>query len=166
MTADEAHAADHSPTPTPEPCAVLPERGIVGGVDHGRKRIGIALSDVNQTMAMPLTTLASKSPGHNAEQFRKLRNEYGIVGWVVGLPLHMSGDESEQSVLVRRFGAWLAETTERPVVYWDERLSSSAAEALLWSLGQDPGADKSRIDGLAAQQILAAYLRGRPARPD
>ena len=54
MTADEAHAADHSPTPTPEPCAVLPERGIVGGVDHGRKRIGIALSDVNQTMAMPL----------------------------------------------------------------------------------------------------------------
>lgn len=137
----------------------------MGGVDHGRKRIGIALSDVNQTMAMPLTTLASKSPAHNAEQFCKLRNEYGIVGWVLGLPLHMSGDESEQSRLVRQFGTWLAEVTQRPVAYWDERLSSSTAEALLWSLGQNPGADKSRVDGLAAQQILAGYLRSRPARP-
>ncbi|OYW17800.1 MAG: Holliday junction resolvase RuvX [Planctomycetales bacterium 12-60-4] len=78
------------------------------------------------------------------------------------MPLHMSGEESPQSRLVREFGDWLATATERPVTYWDERLTSSAAEAVLWSLGENPGQNKGRIDGLAAQAILQAYLRDRP----
>ncbi|MBI1346974.1 Holliday junction resolvase RuvX [bacterium] len=143
----------------------LPRRGVLVGVDHGRKRIGLAVTDVNQTMALPLTTLVSKSPQHDAPLLRQVRDDYCAVGWVVGLPLHMSGDESAQSQLVRKFGIWLAEITERPVIYWDERLTSSAAEAILWSLGESPSRNKARIDGLAAQAILQAYLRDRPAVP-
>lgn len=140
----------------------VPHRGVLVGVDHGLKRIGLAVSDAAQTMSLPLMTLESKSPVHDAPLLCKVRDDYGAVGWVVGLPLHMSGDESAQSHLVRKFGVWLAEVTARPVIFWDERLSSSTAEAMLWSMGESPSRNKGRIDGLAAQAILEAYLRDRP----
>lgn len=133
--------------------------GVLVGVDHGLKRIGLAATDRQQTLAMPLTTLESKSSAHNQQQFLRVRDDYGVVGWVVGLPLHMSGDESPQSAIVRRFGAWLQQVTARPVAYCDERLSSSSAEAVLWSLGESPSHRKGRVDGLAAQAILQVYLR-------
>jgi putative Holliday junction resolvase len=144
----------------------FPSTGVLLGVDHGTKRVGLAISDSRQALAMPLTTLVLKSPGHNAQQFRRVAAEYGAVGWVVGLPLHMSsGDESPQSALVRRFGDWLQTETRLPVCYWDERLTTSAAEAVLWSLGESPRQADGRVDGLAAQQILADYLdRGRGDR--
>lgn len=144
---------------TPGPASSLPRSGVLVGVDHGLKRIGLAATDRQQTMAMPLLTLESKSSAHNQQQFLRVRDDYGVVGWVVGLPLHMSGDESPQSQIVRRFGAWLQQVTARPVVFCDERLSSSSAEAVLWSLGESPSRQKGRVDGLAAQAILDAYVR-------
>lgn len=131
------------------------------GVDHGLKRIGLAVSDTLQKMAMPLTTLQAKSSPHNAREFRRFRDEYGVVGWVIGLPLHMTGEESPQSRIVREFGAWLRRETERPIVFQDERLSSSAAETVLWSLGKSPQRHKERIDSYAAQAILQTYLDRR-----
>ncbi len=142
--------------------AQCPRRGVLCGVDHGRKRIGLAVTDSNQTLAMPLTTLLSKSQSHDAAGLLRIRDDYGVVAWIVGLPLHLSGEESPQSQLVRKFAGWLTQVSERPVFFWDERLSSSAAEAVLWSLGESPGRDKSRIDGLAAQHILQTFLRDRP----
>ncbi len=146
---------------TPDLSTEFPHRGVLAGVDHGTKRIGIAVSDAAQTFAMPVTTLEAKSAVHNTALFRKVRDDYRVRGWVVGLPYLKSGDEGPQAVLVRRFGDWLAEVTERPVAYWDERLTSHAAEVLLSSLGESPGGTKSRVDGLAAQLILQAYLRHR-----
>lgn len=144
---------------TPDPND-FPQHGALLGVDHGTKRVGVAVSDAAQTMAMPVTTIALKSEVHNAAEFRRLAADYRAVGWVIGLPLHMSGEEGTQAALVRRFGDWLHATTGLPVRYWDERLSSSAAEAVLWSLGESPSREKSRLDGLAAQHILESYLRG------
>ncbi len=144
----------------------LPRRGVLAGVDHGTKRIGIAVSDAAQSFSMPVTTLEAKSAVHNAAMFRKVRDDYRVQGWVIGLPYLKSGDEGPQALLVRRFGDWLAEMTERPVAYWDERLTSHAAEVLLSSLGEAPGGVKARVDGLAAQLILQAYLRHRTARTD
>lgn len=138
----------------------FPHRGTLIGVDHGSKRVGLAVSDVEQTLAMPLTTIVRKSAVHDREQFRQVAAEYGAVGWVLGLPLEMqSGDEGPQAAIVRKFGDWLGEVTGLPVRYWDERLSSSAAEAVLWSLGESPSQAKGRLDGLAAQHILDGYLR-------
>ncbi len=141
---------------------LFPRRGALAGVDHGRKRIGLAVSDADQTMAMPVATLESKSTVHNAAHLLRFRDDYAIVGWVLGLPLLKSGDEGPQAELVRDFGQWLEQTSERPVTYWDERLTSHAAEAKLAMLGESPGRDKSRVDGLAAQIILQAYLDQRP----
>jgi putative holliday junction resolvase len=150
---------------TPSPPDPLPRRGVLMGIDHGLKRIGVAVTDVQQTLAMPLVTVAAKSPVYVAGELRRLREEYGGVGWVVGLPLHMTGDESAQSQHARRFGAWLETTFKQPVLFWDERLSSSQAETVLWSLGASPSRDKAQVDRLAAQAILESYLRDRTATP-
>lgn len=163
MSANPPPSGPPSGLPSVPASVDVPRRGTLCGIDHGRKRIGVAVTDTNQTLAMPLATLISRSPQHDAAQFQKLRSEYGIVGWVLGLPLHMSGEESSQSQLVRKFGDWLAGVTGLPVIYWDERLTSSAAEVLLWSMGESPSRDKARVDGLAAQQILETYLRDRDA---
>lgn len=139
----------------------FPRRGALAGVDHGRKRIGLAVSNGDQTMAMPVLTLDSKSRVHDETHLKRFRDDYAIVGWVIGLPLFKSGDESPQSAIVRTFGRWLEKTLGRPVIYWDERLTSHAAEAKLAMLGESPGRDKGRVDGLAAQIILQAFLDQR-----
>lgn len=144
----------------------FPRRGALAGVDHGRKRIGLAVSNADQTMSMPVATLDSKSRVHDESLLKRFRDDYAIVGWVIGLPLFKSGDESPQSALVREFGHWLENTLGKPVVYWDERLTSHAAEAKLAMLGESPGRDKGRVDGLAAQIILQAYLDQRPSESE
>jgi putative Holliday junction resolvase len=73
------------------------------------------------------------------------------------------GEEGTQSAKARTFGDWLARETGLPVMFWDERLSSSTAETLLWAQGETPSKDTGRIDGLAAQVILQSYLQGRSA---
>jgi putative Holliday junction resolvase len=146
----------------PQPYATddFPREGALIGVDHGLKRVGLAVSDAAQTMALPLMTVELKSAAHDGPVFRRVAADYRAVGWVIGLPLHMrSGEESPQAAIVRRFGDWLYGLTGLPVRYWDERLSSSAAEAVLWSLGESPAKQKGRLDGLAAQHILQNYLR-------
>jgi putative holliday junction resolvase len=145
------------------PAVDVPRRGVLFGVDHGLKRIGLAVTDAAQTMAMPLVTVEAKSRPYIANELLRLRKEYGAVGWVVGLPLHMSGEESRQSQYAREFGEWLAAQFGQPVIFWDERLSSSTAETVIWTLGNSPSRDKAQVDRLAAQAILQSYLRDRPA---
>jgi putative Holliday junction resolvase len=139
----------------------FPTRGALVGVDHGEKRIGLAVTDAAQTMALPLETIRVKTRALTLERLRQVAKDYRAAGWVLGLPMHMSGEEGTQAALVRAFGKWLSAETGLPVTYWDERLSSSAAEALLWQRGEQPDKRSGRIDGLAAQVMLDAYLRGR-----
>jgi putative transcription antitermination factor YqgF len=104
----------------------------------------------------------TKSVAHNAAHLLRFRDDYAIAGWVLGLPLLKSGDEGPQAKLVREFGQWLEQISQRPVTYWDERLTSHAAEAKLATLGESALWNKGRVDGLAAQIILQAYLDQRP----
>lgn len=149
---------ESTPSMTP-----FPRRGALAGVDHGLKRIGLAVSNADQTIAMPVSTLESKSVAHNTAHLLRFRDDYAVVGWVLGLPLLKSGDESPQAAIVREFGTWLEQISQRPVTYWDERLTSHAAEAKLAMLGESAMGNKSRVDGLAAQIILQAFLDQRPA---
>jgi putative Holliday junction resolvase len=141
----------------------LPSRGVLVGVDPGAKRIGLAVTDAAQTLAMPLETLPVRTPALTLTRLQQVARDYRAVGWVVGLPLRMSGEEGTQSAKARTFGDWLARETGLPVMFWDERLSSSTAETLLWAQGETPSKDTGRIDGLAAQVILQSYLQGRSA---
>ena len=137
----------------------LPNEGALLGVDHGTRRIGIAVCNGDQTIAAPLETWISRPPELDSRHFRELVSDYRIRGIVVGLPvMTQSGEEGRQAAITRKFGDWLRKAVDLPVVYWDERYSSAAAETLLWSRGETPGRDKSRLDGLAAQIILQGYL--------
>jgi putative holliday junction resolvase len=150
-----------------------PAIGALAAVDHGTKRIGLAVCDPDRRWAMPLEMVPMARPDLLAKSLQRVASDYRIKGWIVGLPLHMDGRESRQSQLVRTFGTWLAEATRLPVEFWDERLTSSAAESLLWERGESPSRRKHSgvVDGLAAQMILQSYLdqhrppQAQPAPP-
>ena len=136
----------------------LPREGRLVGVDFGAVRIGIAISDARQTLASPLDNYTRRSKDQDAEYFRKLVSEETLVGFVVGLPVHMSGDESQKSQAARAWGKWLADVTGLPVDFYDERYSSAIANDLL-AFGQLTKKQRQRRrDMLAAQVILASYL--------
>lgn len=154
--------SDQQPTPS------LPTEGRLLGIDYGHVRVGIAVSTPEQNIASPLENYTRGSDDADAEFLRELVDEYRIVGIVVGLPVHMSGDESESSRRAREFGAWVGRVTGLPVAFWDERFTSSMAEAHLMSAQLTKKQRAARRDKLAATFLLQSYLdaddRGR-ARP-
>ena len=136
----------------------LPKEGRLAGVDFGTMRIGVAVSDARQTLASPLDNYTRGAIDQDARYFQRLVKEEAIVGLVVGLPVHMSGDESQKSREARAFGKWLAEVTGLPVDFYDERLSSAIADDFL-DIGQlNEKQRRKRRDMLAAQVILANYI--------
>ena len=145
---------------TPESAAVtgIPA-GRVAGVDYGRRRIGVAICDTHRILSSPLCVrqTTGDKPA-DAAFFRKLVADEGVVGFVVGLPIHADGNDSRMSVEVERFGAWLTVETGLPVVFHDERYSSREATGLLAGSGLTRGRKKERTDAIAAQVVLSSWL--------
>ena len=128
-------------------------------IDYGSKRLGLAVSDAGATLASPLTTLPST--GRMADDVANVlaeAREFEVDEFVVGLPLNMDGTEGPQAKATRRFGDELAKTSGRPVHYFDERLSSVTAEGLLQPGEFTRKKKKNRMDRVAAQVILLAFL--------
>lgn len=138
--------------------APFPAQGRVAGVDYGHVRVGLAISDPERRIASPLETYVRRGPQADAERFRRLAEEGDVVGFVVGLPVHASGEESAQSAEARRFGKWLSQVTGRPVCFFDERYTSVHAEHLLDAAGLAGKRKRKRRDALAAQILLTAFL--------
>lgn len=147
-------------SPKPEK-TLLPTRGRLAGIDFGTVRIGIAVCDQEQIIASPLETYRCRSPRQDADYFKELVRRENLCGFVLGLPVHMSGDESQKSQEARRFGAWLAEQTELPVDWMDERYTTALAREFLSQSGLSGKARKARLDKIAAQIILSAYLESQ-----
>jgi putative Holliday junction resolvase len=142
----------------PQPINAEPSPGRIAGIDYGTVRIGVAVSDAGRTLASPLETRVRGSEEADAEYFRQLVDGEEIRLFVVGLPIHLSGRESDKSREARRFGQWLAQVTGVPVEYFDERFSSRQADEFLQAGGLTRRRRKKRRDMLAAQVMLAAYL--------
>jgi putative Holliday junction resolvase len=132
--------------------------GKIAGIDYGTVRIGIAISDADRILASPYETYTRKSPDRDAEYFRRLVSEERITRFVLGLPLHLSGDLSEKAKEVLCFGRWLAKTTGIEVDYMDERYTSVEAEHILRQAQLTNKKRKAHRDKLAAQILLTAYL--------
>lgn len=128
------------------------------GIDYGTRRVGAAVSDPTRTIASPLEVYERSSRERDASHYRELVAEEGVARIVVGLPLHTGGGESELSRQARNFGRWLAEVTERPVAFADERYTTRQADELLMDHGFRRKGRKERRDMLAAQILLQAYL--------
>lgn len=141
--------------------AVLPA-GRVAAVDYGRRRIGLAICDTHRILSSPLCVRQTSGDKHaDAAFFRKLVADEGVVGFVVGLPIHADGSESRMSVEVERFGAWLAAETGLPIVFHDERYSSREATGLLVGSGLTRAGKKARTDAIAAQVVLSSWLEAQ-----
>jgi putative Holliday junction resolvase len=132
----------------------------IAGIDYGTVRIGIATADLSVGIAGPFETYARRSERLDAEYFRRLATEERIGRFVVGLPVHLSGGESQKSREARVFGDWLTATTGVAVEYFDERYTSAEAEQMLLAAGLTKKRRKERLDQLAAQIMLTAYLEG------
>lgn len=149
----------------------FPAHGRLLGVDYGRVRVGLAVCDPERRVASPLDTYELRSATADAAYFTRVVAEHDVVGLVVGLPLHIGGEEGESARAARAFGDWLSRVTGRPVVYWDERLTTWQAEGALLAAGLTHQKRRRRRDRVAAHFILQGYLDARcppdtPAPPD
>ncbi len=160
----EVGEGDHSSPTSPFPHPTSPTnppslpRGRIGGVDYGTVRIGVAIGDLEVGMASPHENYNRRSERLDGEYFATLAYEERLIRWVVGLPVHLDGGESQKSLEARRFGKWLAEKTGVPVEFFDERYTSSQAEEILQAANLTSKRRKARLDALAAQIMLTAYL--------
>lgn len=144
--------------------AALPAKTRLLGVDHGEKTLGLALASHDLSIATPLKTLKRTTFSENARELAKICKEYEVGGFLIGLPVHMNGDEGKRAESVRSFGHNLLRFKDilgfEPIIcFWDERLSTSAMQRFLIE-----EADVSRkrrgevIDKLAATHILQGAL--------
>ena len=139
----------------------VPSAGRLAGIDFGTVRIGVALTDPGQVLASPHENYTRVDSEQDGAFFRSLVAEEDVVGFVVGLPIHLSGDESEKSSEARKFGKWLIEVTDLPVTFHDERYTSVHAEQHLMAAKLTKKRRKARLDMLAAQMMLTAFLESR-----
>jgi putative Holliday junction resolvase len=136
----------------------VPARGRLLGLDFGTKRVGLALSNFDQTIATPLETYVRRDDRQDAKYLLQKVQEYGVAGLVVGLPVHMSGDEGEKAREARAFGQWAAAVTNLPIAFTDERYTTALADEHLRVAQVGPKRRNSLRDMLAAQILLQAFL--------
>jgi len=130
----------------------------IAGIDYGTVRIGIALADLEVGIAGPYETYTRRSAQRDAEYFNNLATSERLMRFVVGLPVHLDGNESQKSREARQFGQWLEKLTGVPVEFFDERYTSAEAEAILGEANLTKKRRQARLDQLAAQIMLSAYL--------
>jgi len=137
------------------------------GLDIGRRRIGVAISDATGTLARPVGVLSRG--GADADALRLVADEIarlgaeedGVAAIVMGLPRRLDGSANEMTPLVHTFADQLRTASGLPVVLQDERLSSREAESRLAIREKDWRARKKKLDAAAAAIILQDYLDSR-----
>lgn len=131
------------------------------GIDFGEKRIGLAISDPDGALAVPLTTLARQNDKAAIREIVALARREGVGRLVLGEPRNVDGTRGEAADRVRRFGERLATQADRAgmTLEWvEETLTTVAAAERLREAGVDPRRDPARLDAVAAQILLQEAL--------
>ncbi len=136
----------------------LPPTGKLLGLDLGTRTIGVAVSDGLRFTATPLETIRRSKFTADAARLVELIAENQAVGLVLGLPLNMDGSEGPRVQSTRAFARNLAQKTPLPVVFWDERLSTSAVTRMLIEADTRRERRAEVVDKLAASYILQGFL--------
>jgi putative holliday junction resolvase len=134
--------------------------GRIVGIDFGKVRIGLAVSDDRRIIAQPLETIrAGRNHDLTAQAIHASLARYKDIDTiVVGLPLLLNGKEGDMAILVRAFAAALEKVLPYPIVFWDERLTSSGVERMLLDLDVSRKKRAELSDALSAVSILQNYL--------
>lgn len=138
--------------------AALPRNRALAGLDLGTKTIGVAVSDTRRTVATPLETIRRKKFTLDVDKLLQIVDTRHIGGLVLGMPRNMDGSEGPRAQSTRAFARNLSARTELPIGFWDERLSTVAAERALLEADASRGRRAEVIDHVAAGFILQGAL--------
>ncbi|WP_299360868.1 Holliday junction resolvase RuvX [uncultured Paracoccus sp.] len=138
--------------------AVLPRTGAVAGLDLGTKTIGVAVSDGLRQVATPLSVIRRTKFTVDAQALLDIATDRRLVGLVLGLPRNMDGSEGPRAQSTRAFARNLERLTALPITFWDERLSTMAAERALLEADTSRARRAQVIDQVAAGYILQGAL--------
>jgi putative holliday junction resolvase len=138
--------------------ALLAPNRPIAGLDLGDKTIGVAMSDLRRSIATPVQTLRRVKFTADAVALLALLTARGAQGIILGLPLNMDGSEGPRVQSTRAFARNLEQMTPLPITFWDERLSTVAAERALIEADASRKRRKEVIDAIAASYILQGAL--------
>lgn len=138
--------------------AAVPPMRAIAGLDLGTVTIGVAVSDGMRQVATPLETIKRKKFGLDAQRLLEICTQRNIAGLVLGLPLNMDGSEGPRCQSTRAFARNLEKLTDLPISFWDERLSTVAAERALLEADTSRKRRAEVIDHVAASYILQGAL--------
>ncbi|MEL6463393.1 MAG: Holliday junction resolvase RuvX [Pseudomonadota bacterium] len=138
--------------------AALPPMQALIGLDLGDKTIGVAVSDTFLSVATPLETIRRKKFGLDAAQLQSILADRNVGGVVLGLPRNMDGTEGPRCQSTRAFARNFARLWDGPITFWDERLSTVAAEKALLEADTTRKRRAEVIDHVAASYILQGLL--------
>ncbi len=136
----------------------LSSTGRLIGIDSGTKTLGLALSDVSRSIASPLETIKRRKFSIDILRLLELSEEHGLTGWVLGLPLNLDGSSGPRVQATQAFARNLAARSPLPILLWDERLSTVAAERVLLEADSSRQRRGQVIDKMAAGIILQGAL--------
>ncbi len=135
-------------------------------VDYGDARTGLAVCDRTEFLSTPLEQIEEKSMVKVAEKVAQVSQEQQAGMIVIGLPRNMDGTEGGRAAKTRKMGGILAEKTEIPVRFWDERRTTVTAAAQLSEAGTFGKKRKAKLDSVSAAVILDSFLAWRKNHPD
>ncbi|WP_439155626.1 Holliday junction resolvase RuvX [Yoonia sp.] len=138
--------------------AAIPAHGAIAGLDLGTVTIGVAVSDGMRSVATPLETIRRRKFGLDAARLLEITDARQIRGLVLGLPRNMDGSEGPRCQATRAFARNLEKLTDLPITFWDERLSTVAAERALLEADTSRKRRAEVIDHVAASYILQGML--------
>ena len=137
---------------------IVPAGSRVAGLDLGSKTIGIAVSDADWRFAHPRPVIRRSKFAKDYDALNRLASEDGIDAFVIGLPLNLDGSMSPRAQAARAFAANMLLRGDHTLAFWDERLSTAAAERALLEMDVSRRKRAERIDSAAAAFILQGVL--------
>ena len=141
-----------------EMAETLAPRQAIAGLDLGTKTIGLSMSDLGRHFATPRTVIRRVKFTIDAQALMDFAQSEKVAGFVIGLPMNMDGSAGPRVQATRAFVRNMEQKTALPFVYWDERLSTVAAERTLLEMDVSRAKRAERIDSAAASFILQGAL--------
>lgn len=139
--------------------------GTLVGIDYGQKKIGLSLSSPSRSIALPLAIIENSNKDKNKKQINAVFDKIlslivkkNVVGFVIGLPVHIDGTENDSTKKVREFSILLHEYFKLPIYFQEERRTSRAADSLLQIAGFSRKERNNQDDSVAATLILESTL--------
>ena len=136
----------------------LDKKSRLMGIDPGRKRVGIAISDENKIIATPYKTIIKNDYSEFIEQIKKIIKENNIKGIIIGNPINLDGSNSKSSQSAKDLAINLSKDITENISMWDERFSSQGAFNLSSKLNMNTSKKVEKLDQNSAQFILQGAL--------